>query len=54
MLYYTAKCIDYYTKQRVGLVDKTDDSKKEIDPRLEAIVNRMFQRCFDDKQFRQV
>lgn len=26
---------------------------KQIDPRLEAIVNRMFQRCLDDGQYRQ-
>jgi 26S proteasome regulatory subunit N2 len=26
---------------------------KPIDPRLEDIVNRMFQRCFEDKKFKQ-
>lgn len=26
---------------------------KPIDPRLEAIVNRMLQRCLDDGQYRQ-
>lgn len=26
---------------------------KPMDPRLEAIVNRMFQRCLDDGQYRQ-
>ncbi|XP_048744052.2 26S proteasome non-ATPase regulatory subunit 1-like [Ostrea edulis] len=48
-----AKCIDFYTKQRVKNIDGSEDQKKEIDPRLEAIVNRMFQRCFDDKQYKQ-
>lgn len=27
---------------------------KPIDPRLEAIVDKMFQRCYDDKQYKQV
>ena len=26
---------------------------KAVDPRLEDIVNRMFQRCFEDKKFKQ-
>lgn len=48
-----AKCIDFYTKQRVRNIDGSHEQKKEIDPRLEAIVNRMFQRCFDDRQYKQ-
>lgn len=48
----TAKCIDYYTQQRIALADDSS-SAKPIDPRLEAIVNRMFQRCLDDGQYRQ-
>ncbi|KAG8225646.1 hypothetical protein J437_LFUL010331, partial [Ladona fulva] len=47
-----AKCIDYYTQQRVALVENPSEAK-EIDPRLEAIVNRMFQRCIDDGKYRQ-
>ncbi|XP_046393674.1 26S proteasome non-ATPase regulatory subunit 1 [Ischnura elegans] len=47
-----AKCIDYYTQQRVAMVENPSEAK-EIDPRLEAIVNRMFQRCIDDCQYRQ-
>ncbi|XP_069105242.1 26S proteasome non-ATPase regulatory subunit 1-like [Argopecten irradians] len=48
-----AKCIDFYTKGMQGNTDRQVDDKKEIDPRLETIVNRMFQRCFDDKQYKQ-
>lgn len=48
-----AKCIDFYTKGMQGNTDRQGDDKKEIDPRLETIVNRMFQRCFDDKQYKQ-
>lgn len=49
---FAAKCIDYYTQQRIALADGTP-SAKPIDTRLEAIVNRMFQRCLDDGQYRQ-
>ncbi|KAK0180224.1 hypothetical protein PV327_005889 [Microctonus hyperodae] len=49
-----AKCIDYYTQQRVLEVEgKLPPGHKGIDPRLEGIVNRMFQRCLDDHQYRQ-
>lgn len=49
-----SKCIDHYTKMRVHNAEATDEAdKKVIDPRLEAVVNRMFQRCIDDKQFKQ-
>ncbi|XP_012276882.1 26S proteasome non-ATPase regulatory subunit 1 [Orussus abietinus] len=49
-----AKCIDYYTQQRVLEAEgKLPPGGKGIDPRLEGIVNRMFQRCLDDNQYRQ-
>ena len=53
-----AKCIDKYTELRVQQADRAlasdhGDNKVEIDPRLETIVNRMFQRCFQDKQYKQ-
>ncbi|XP_966419.1 26S proteasome non-ATPase regulatory subunit 1 [Tribolium castaneum] len=47
-----AKCIDYYTQHRIALADNAPEAKP-IDPRLEAIVNRMFQRCLDDGQYKQ-
>ncbi|VEN49406.1 unnamed protein product, partial [Callosobruchus maculatus] len=47
-----AKCIDYYTQQRVALAENAPDVKP-IDSRLEAIVDRMFKRCLDDGQYRQ-
>lgn len=46
-----AKCIDFYTQKRKALF--TDGGAELIDARLEAIVNRMFQRCLDDGQYRQ-
>ena len=49
-----AKCIDHYTKQRKLLFSGGDDAKNvTIDDRLESIVNRMFARCFEDKQLKQ-
>lgn len=49
-----AKCIDFYTQQRILEVEgKQPANHKGIDPRLEGIVNRMFQRCLDDNQYRQ-
>jgi len=48
-----AKCIDHYTKLCVAMAEGGDGEQKPIDTRLESIVNRMFQRCFDDRQFKQ-
>lgn len=45
-----SKSIDYYTKLRISNEEK---GKAVIDPRLEDIVNRMFQRCFDHGQYKQ-
>nr|XP_022918961.1 26S proteasome non-ATPase regulatory subunit 1-like [Onthophagus taurus] len=46
-----AKCIDHYTQHRLSLFD--GKIPKQIDPRLESIVNRMFQRCLQDGQYKQ-
>lgn len=49
-----SKCIDHYTKLQVDNFQAKDASEmKPVDARLEDIVNRMFQRCFDDKKFKQ-
>jgi 26S proteasome regulatory subunit N2 len=47
-----AKAIDFYTQQRIALFENAKNAKP-IDPRLEAIVNRMIQRCLEDGQSRQ-
>lgn len=47
-----AKCIDFYINQRVAFIENPKDAKA-VDSRLEAIVNRMIQRCLDDGQYRQ-
>lgn len=46
-----AKCIDFYTQQKVAQYENPTNVK-EIDPRLEAIVNRMIERCLEDGQYR--
>lgn len=51
-----SKCIDQYAKLRVqNLQTKPGDKtqKVDIDPRLESIVNRMFERCFSHRQYKQ-
>ncbi|XP_023577829.1 26S proteasome non-ATPase regulatory subunit 1 [Octodon degus] len=48
-----AKCIDHYTKQCVENADLPEGEKKPIDQRLEGIVNKMFQRCLDDRKYKQ-
>ncbi|KAJ6655483.1 hypothetical protein lerEdw1_005061, partial [Lerista edwardsae] len=48
-----AKCIDHYTKQCVENSELPEGAKKAVDPRLEGIVNKMFQRCLDDHKYKQ-
>ncbi|KAG8330968.1 26S proteasome non-ATPase regulatory subunit 1 [Homalodisca vitripennis] len=48
-----AKCIDHYTELSSANMDSPVEARREIDPRLESIVNRMFQRCLDDGQYKQ-
>lgn len=50
-----SKCIDQYAKLRLQSIQtKPGDAKVDIDPRLEGIVNRMFERCFAHHQYKQV
>lgn len=46
------KCIDTYTEKRVAIFEKKQEGV-EIDPRMEAIVNRKFEQCFKDGKFKQ-
>ncbi|CAF1200527.1 unnamed protein product [Rotaria sordida] len=48
-----AHCIDKYTKLQVEKFQSDGTAQIHIDQRLEDIVNRMFQRCFDDKKYKQ-
>lgn len=47
-----AKCIDHYTTLCVERIE-SPSTAREMDPRLENIVNRMFQLCLDDCQYKQ-
>jgi len=53
-LFSSAHCIDKYTKLQVEKFQSDGTAHIQIDQRLEDIVNRMFQRCFDDKKYKQV
>jgi len=47
-----AKCIDMYTQLRVKIAENPDEDVP-IDERLIIVVDKMFQRCFEDKKFKQ-
>lgn len=49
-----SKCIDQYAKLRIQILLSKNKSDITIDPRLESIVNRMFERCFAHQQYKQV
>lgn len=49
-----AKCIEMYILERVYNATAEPGQTKEIKKNLEAVVDRMFSRCFDDRQFKQV
>ncbi len=53
-MFSLAHCIDKYTKLQVEKFQSDGAAHIQIDQRLEDIVNRMFQRCFDDKKYKQV
>ena len=38
---------------RIKKFDDSANAETEIDPRLESVVNRMFERCFDEHKFQQ-
>ena len=47
-----SKCIDQYIKLRQQQTKVGEKKLVDIDPRLENIVNRMFERCFAHHQFK--
>jgi 26S proteasome regulatory subunit N2 len=51
---YTAKCIDEYTRLRQQQFEKRNKEHEPISKELENIVERMFNRCFEDKEYKQV
>eukprot|EP00904_Undaria_pinnatifida_P004613 jgi/Undpi1/14152/HiC_scaffold_9.g03803.m1 len=50
-----SKCIDQYTAQRTAVPGGGGDADavEEMDPRMEGIVERMFERCYTDGEFTQ-
>jgi 26S proteasome regulatory subunit N2 len=51
---YSAKCIDEYTRLRQQQFEKRNQEHEPISKELENIVERMFNRCFEDKEYKQV
>jgi len=49
---FLAKCIDRYIKLRVEQFEGV--ATGPIDSRLESIARRMFKRCFEDGEYKQV
>jgi 26S proteasome regulatory subunit N2 len=45
-----SKCVDHYVQARVAAYP---DAPAEMDKRLETIVDRMFDQCFEEKQYKQ-
>ena len=48
-----AECIDHYTTLRVKKFEDTLDQTDTIDPRLESVVDRMFEKCFGEGRYQQ-
>ncbi|KAL4448567.1 hypothetical protein ABPG75_005786 [Micractinium tetrahymenae] len=48
-----ARCIDTYVEQRVAEAEGRREGGAAIDPRLVAVVERLFDRCFADRQYEQ-
>lgn len=48
-----ARCIDMYVKQRQESPEKRHGDVPGTDPRLEKLVNRLIQQCFEHRQYRQ-
>ena len=46
------KCIDKYIEKRVAIIDNKEEGVL-IDHKMEQVVERMFERCYDDMQFKQ-
>jgi len=46
------KCIDKYIEKRVAIVDKKEEGIV-IDAKMEGVINKMFERCYEDHQFNQ-
>lgn len=46
------KCIDKYIEKRVAIVDRKEEGIA-IDAKMEGVINKMFDRCYDDGQFNQ-
>jgi 26S proteasome regulatory subunit N2 len=45
-------CIQKYIKLKQEATDKKGSAPVQIDQKMEIVINKMFQRCFQDKQYK--
>ena len=45
-------CVDSYIEQRQAVHDKKDP-EAQVNPKMEAVVDKLFERCFEDGQYGQ-
>lgn len=53
-----SRCVDKYIEERLRVEEDRKDAMEEdapfsVNPKLESIINKMFERCFEDHQFTQ-
>lgn len=50
------ECIDHYKRLKIASLEamKKGEMVASIDPKMEAVIDKMFQRCFNEKQYRHV
>jgi len=53
-----SRCVDKYIEERLRLEEDRKDGMEEdapfrVNPKLESIINKMFERCFQDHQYTQ-
>jgi 26S proteasome regulatory subunit N2 len=50
------ECVDHYKKVQLASLEakKRGEPGNDVDPKLAAVIDRMFDRCFKDKKFKHV
>jgi 26S proteasome regulatory subunit N2 len=49
------ECVDHYKKVKLASLEAIKKGEAaSIDPKLEAVIDKMFQRCFKDKKYKHV
>lgn len=48
-----SRCVDKYIEERLAAEASEMENGPGVNPKLEAIIEKMFDRCFEDRQFTQ-